>query len=46
MRCYEIASANGIGGLVLNERDHLTPGSGEVLVQVCASSINLSLIHI
>ena len=40
MRCYEIASANGIGGLVLNERDHLTPGSGEVLVQVCASSIN------
>ncbi|MEE3282815.1 MAG: NAD(P)-dependent alcohol dehydrogenase, partial [Pseudomonadota bacterium] len=40
MRCYEIASANGIGSLVLNERDHLTPGSGEVLVQVCASSIN------
>ena len=40
MRCYEIASANGIGGLVLNERDHSTPGPGEVLVQVCASSIN------
>ena len=40
MRCYEIASANGIGGLVLNERDHSTPGPGEVLVQGCASSIN------
>ena len=40
MRCYEIASANGIGGLVLNQRNHSTPGPGEVLVQVCASSIN------
>lgn len=40
MRCYEIASANGIGSLVLNQRDHSTPGLGEVLVQVCASSIN------
>ena len=40
IRCYEIASANGIGSLVLNQREHPTPGRGEVLVQVRASSIN------
>jgi len=40
IRCYEIASAGGIGSLVSNQRDHRAPGRGEVLVQVRASSIN------
>ena len=40
IRCYEIASAEGIGSLVSNQRDHRAPGRGEVLVQVRASSIN------
>ena len=40
IRCYEIASAEGIGSLVSNQRDHPTPRRGEVLVQVRASSIN------
>ena len=40
IRCYEIASAEGIGSLVSNQRDHRAPRPGEVLVQIRASSIN------
>lgn len=40
MRAYEIVGEGGIDALALNERPDPTPGAGEVLVRVRASSIN------
>lgn len=40
MKRYEIVSADGIGALNLAEIDEPTPGPGEVLVRLRASSIN------
>jgi NADPH:quinone reductase-like Zn-dependent oxidoreductase len=40
MRAYEITSADGVDALVLNERDSVHPGAGEILVRMRASAIN------
>lgn len=40
MKAYEIIGEGGIDALALNERADPTPGPGEVLVRVRASSIN------
>ncbi len=40
MRAYEIVSDGGVDALALNERQSPQPGTGEILVDVRASSIN------
>jgi NADPH:quinone reductase-like Zn-dependent oxidoreductase len=40
MRAYEIVSAGGVDALALNERQSPQPGTGEILVEIRASSIN------
>ena len=40
MRAYEIVSDGGVDALALNERPSPEPGTGEILVDVRASSIN------
>jgi NADPH:quinone reductase-like Zn-dependent oxidoreductase len=40
MKAWEIGPKSGIGGLRLGERDPLTPGPGEVLVDVLAAGLN------
>ena len=40
MQAYEIIGEGGIDALALNHRDDPTPGPGEVLVRVRASSLN------
>ena len=39
-RAYQLDKLDGLDGLVLTERDMPSPGVGEVLVQVRASSLN------
>ena len=40
MRAYQLDRLGSLDGLVLVERDIPSPGAGEVLVQVRASSLN------